>query len=113
MTLPNLNNLNDLTEHLANQEKRIRDLELANAALISEVKKRFVSKGELPEIISNSIPKSGLFSQSFLNRAFSVWGYYFIARLLISLILGLIFGLIYFILFITILKISFPLGFHL
>jgi len=100
MESPKINNLDDLTELLTNQEKRIDDLEQANAELVSEVKKRFVSKAELPETISNNIPKSGLFSPSFLKRAFFRWGYHFIAQLLINIVLGII----YLIVFVLILK---------
>jgi hypothetical protein len=100
MESPKINNLDDLTELLANQEKRIHDLEQANAELVSEVKKRFVSKAELPVTISNVIPKSGLFSPSFLQRAFSVWGYHFVAQLLINIVLSII----YLIIFVVILK---------
>jgi len=106
MTLPKINSLDDLSELLANQEKRIHELELANAVLISEVKKRFVSKDELPRILSDTMPRSGLFSHSFLHRAFSVWGLSFVARLLISLVLGAI----YFIIFVIILKKAFLPG---
>jgi hypothetical protein len=31
-----------------------------------------------------SLPKSWLFSDSFLKRAFAVWGHYFVANLIIS-----------------------------
>jgi hypothetical protein len=100
MSLPKFNSLDDLTVLLAKQDQRIHDLELANAALVAEVKKRFVSKEDLTIKLYDEIPQSGLLSHSFLKRAFSVWGLHFVAQLIISLILGII----YFIIFVILLK---------
>jgi hypothetical protein len=97
MTSQDINSIEDLKEILSNQERRIHELEMANAALIAEVKKRFVSKTELPTVIDESIPDSGLFSHSFVRRAFSVWGYHFIAQLLINIVL-VVFYIIVFVL---------------
>ncbi len=47
MILPKINSLDDLTALLAKQDQRIHELELANATLVAEVKKRFVSKENL------------------------------------------------------------------
>jgi hypothetical protein len=56
MDNPKINSMDDLTALLASQEKRISELEQANAALISEVKKRFVSKEALPQAVAASQP---------------------------------------------------------
>jgi hypothetical protein len=90
MDNPKINSMDDLTALLASQEKRISELEQANAALISEVKKRFVSKEELPQAVAASQPPYGVVSPGFLKRAFSVWGLHFIAQLIISFVLGLV-----------------------
>jgi hypothetical protein len=95
MTLPDFKNLDDLTGYLTNQEKRIRDLERANAELISEIKKRFIQKDELSAIISESTPRTGLFSDSFLKRSFTVWGHCFIAQLLISIPIFIVYLVIF------------------
>lgn len=99
MTLPEFKTREDLTDYLTRQEQRIQNLEQANAELITEIKKRFIHKDELPVIISESIPNNGLFSRNFLKRAFSVWGHYFVAQLIIAVI----FLAIYFVIFIFIL----------
>jgi len=88
MTIPDFKNVEDLTAYLANQEKRIQDLEQANAVLIAEVKKRFIHKDDMPEILSDAIPRTGLLNRNFLKRAFTVWGHYFVAQLIIGLVLG-------------------------
>jgi hypothetical protein len=95
MTLPKINSLDDLTVLLAKQDQRIRELELANAALVAEVKKRFVSKDELTIKLYDEIPQSGLFSHSFIKRAFSVWGLHFVAQLIISTVLVFLYLLIF------------------
>jgi|WetSurMetagenome_2_1015567.scaffolds.fasta_scaffold1532795_1 hypothetical protein len=100
MTLPEFKTREDLTDYLTRQEQRIQNLEQANAELITEIKKRFIHKDELPEIISDTIPNTGLFSRSFIKRAFSVWGHFLVAQL----ILAAIFSVIYFVIFILILS---------
>lgn len=86
--------MEELSTYLASQEKRISDLEAANAVLIAEVKKRFVSKEEFPRAIDMYIPRNGLVSNSFLQRAFSVWGHHFVAQLLINIAITIIYVLI-------------------
>ena len=100
MDAPKITSMDDLIQVLSDQEKRIHDLEQANAALIGEVKKRFVSKEELSHVVAESQPPYGIVSPSFIKRAFSAWGLHFVAQLIISLVLGFV----YFLLFITILK---------
>jgi hypothetical protein len=86
MTMPEFKTHEDLINFLTNQERRISNLEKANAELIGEIKKRFIQKEELPAMLSNVIPKTGLFNQSFIKRAFSVWGHYFVAQLFLAAI---------------------------
>lgn len=99
MTLPEFKTREDLNDYLLRQEQRIQNLEQANAELIGEIKKRFIQKDELPAIISGSVPNTGLFSRNFLKRAFTVWGHYFVAQLIIAIILSAF----YFVIFILLL----------
>jgi hypothetical protein len=89
----------DLQNIIAEQEKRISALEQANAALIAEVKKRFVSKNEFTQSMNEIAPRTGLSSPDFIKRAFSVWGHNFVA----SLIINIVFGVIYFVIVVLIL----------
>jgi hypothetical protein len=100
MDTPRITSMDDLIQLLSDQEKRIHDLEEANAALIAEVKKRFVSKEELPRVVAATQPPYGIVSTNFIKRAFSAWGLHFVAQLIISLVLGLI----YFVIFVILLK---------
>lgn len=86
--------MEELSAYLTNQEKRIHDLEAANAVLIAEVKKRFVSKEEFSRTIDSYIPRNGLVSNSFMKRAFSVWGHHFVAQLLINIAVGVLYVII-------------------
>lgn len=100
MTLPEFKTREDLNDYLLQQEQRIQNLEQANAELIGEIKKRFIHKDDLPVIISENIPNTGLFSRNFLKRAFTVWGHYLVAQLLIAIVIGAF----YFVIFILIMS---------
>jgi hypothetical protein len=86
--------MDNLQQIVEDQEKRIRDLEQANAALISEVKKRFVSKNEFAQSMDQIAPRTGLTSPDFMKRAFSVWGHHFVAQLIINIVIGVIYFVI-------------------
>jgi hypothetical protein len=94
MTVPNPIKVEDLLSYLANQEKRIQDLEQENEEL-SEKNKKYIHKDEFYKELSNNIPSTGLFSQNFYKRAFSVWGHFFIAQLIIGIILGFVYLIIF------------------
>jgi hypothetical protein len=108
MTAPNFNNLDELKVYLTDQDQRIHDLEQANIELVSEIKKRFIARDELPAISENDLPKTGLLSHRFLARAFTVWGHYFVAQLLISVPIFIILVLAFSSFFINMLRITFP-----
>ena len=40
------------------------------------------------------LPNTKLLANSFMSRAFAVWGHYFVAQLVISLVVGVIIGII-------------------
>jgi hypothetical protein len=70
--------MNQLVDYLSTLENRVRDSEANNASL-----QRFpVDMGDNP---ARTLPKTGLVSDKFLTRAFTVWGDYFVAQLIISL----------------------------
>ena len=46
---------------------------------------------EKPPASRQSMPELGILSSNFLTRAFSVWGLYFVANLLIGIVFGCIF----------------------
>lgn len=95
MTIPDFKKVEDLTDFLANQENRIYELEQANAALIAEVKKRFIARNELPDVIAESVPRTGLLSRFFLKRSFTVWGHFFVAQLLINIVIAILYLIVF------------------
>jgi hypothetical protein len=75
---PQFNSMNELTSYLSSLENRIKTLETQNESL----------KGILSEMGGDAgkmLPKTGLVSTNFLWRAFTVWGHYFVAQLIISI----------------------------
>ena len=75
---PQFNNMNELTSYLDSMENRVKTLESQNESL-----KRYVT--ELGGDAGKMLPKTGLLSSSFFQRAFTVWGHYFVAQLIISI----------------------------
>jgi hypothetical protein len=92
---PSFNNMNELVGYLNTLENRVRDLEARNAALQRDLSLVSVDPAK-------ALPKTGLVSDKFLQRAFTVWGHYFVAQLIISVplfLIQLIFIYSYFFLF--------------
>jgi hypothetical protein len=90
----------ELIRYLENLEQRIEVLEAENQAL-REAQKGY-TETELPDLpalpyqinalLDERLPKSKMFSLNFLTRAFTVWGHYFTAQLIILaglLVIGL------------------------
>jgi len=82
---PKLNNMNELLVYLDSLEERVRELEKENTALLSQQDSldRYIK--ELGGDAQKMLPKSSLLSTSFIQRAFAVWGHYFVAQLIISI----------------------------
>ena len=92
------NNMNELTSYLDAMEKRVKALESENESLT-----RYVNA--MGGDAAKMLPKTGLISTSFFQRAFTVWGHYFVAQLIISIPIVCI----YFILILTVLKQGIPI----
>ncbi len=82
---PQFTNMNDLVAYLDTLESRIKSLESSNATLQADNQSlnRYIK--ELGGDAQKMLPKTGLLSTSFMQRAFTVWGHYFVAQLLISI----------------------------
>jgi hypothetical protein len=94
---PQFNNMTELTGYLESIENRVKALEIQNESL-----RRYIT--DLGGDAGKMLPKTGLVSSSFLQRAFTVWGHYFVAQLIISIP----FICIYVILIFTILRQATP-----
>ena len=78
-------NMNELTDYLSKLEERLVTLESQNNALrnaLSQVKHSAEAQTFKTE---RGLPKTGLISDSFFIRAFTVWGHYFVAQLIIGI----------------------------
>ncbi len=83
---PQFNNMSELTNYLAALEERIRTLEGQNASL-----QRYIT--DLGGDAQKILPKTSLLSPSFIQRAFAVWGHYFVAQLIIGIPIACIYFL--------------------
>jgi hypothetical protein len=91
------NNMNELTSYLDTMENRVKALESQNESLRNYVT---AMGGDAAKML----PKTGLLSPSFIQRAFTVWGHYFVAQLIISVPIVCI----YFVLILTVLRQGIP-----
>lgn len=81
---PSFSNMNELTNYLVSMETRLATLESENNALrnaLSQVKHKAEAQTFKTE---RGLPETGLVSDSFFIRAFTVWGHYFVAQLIIG-----------------------------
>jgi cell division septum initiation protein DivIVA len=93
----------ELLDFLVLLEDRVIKLEAENV----ELRTRFdIKKKELEtelemgakhqaliQAVQDSLPQTGLLSESFLTRAFAVWGHYFVAQLLIGVVITAVYVL--------------------
>jgi len=77
------NSMNELTSYLDNMEKRVKTLEEQNDYLRS-----VIPEGE--QDATRTLPDTNLLNHNFFKRAFTVWGHYFLAQLIISLVIIII-----------------------
>ena len=81
---PSFRNMNELTDYLSTMENRLATLESENTALrnaLSQVKHKAAAQTFKTE---RGLPDTGIVSDSFFVRAFTIWGHYFVAQLIIG-----------------------------
>ena len=84
MTELQIQNIKELNEYINYLEGRIVALENSNKFLNEKLQD--IDTSNLGVVRQNNpFPKTGLLSNSFLKRCFTVWGYCFVAQLIISL----------------------------
>lgn len=91
MATPQFKNMNDLIEYLSTLEDRIRVLEAENHALKIAQSKNIIDGNLVSKMIYRYLPKSNIFSPSFLKRAFAVWGHFFVVNLIIGTVAGILY----------------------
>jgi hypothetical protein len=82
---PAFRNMNELTAYLSEMEQRLAALEGENKALKNALGQARQQASGPTFRTERGLPKTGLISDSFWIRAFTVWGHYFVAQLLISI----------------------------
>ena len=103
MSPASFSNMTEMLSYLDNLENRIIALESENRMLKERTDTS--SRGDrlmLQEEIGRQLPRTNILSTSFIERAFAVWGHYFVAQLVIGV--GMAF--IYLIIAVVILAIS-------
>jgi hypothetical protein len=91
---PQFSNMDELTAYLESLEKRLLALERENQALQDQKDSLNHYIQELGGDAQKLLPKTSLLSPSFLQRAFAVWGHYFVAQLIISIPLACVYFII-------------------
>lgn len=95
---PTMRNVKDLVNTLARMNKRLVELEEENKALQAELKSK-ADKREVVKMIANTEaltpPKHGLTADSFIIRAVSIYGHWFVANLVVSIVVGIISAILF------------------
>ena len=86
---PQFNNMNELTTYLNTLDDRVKTLERQNESL-----QRYIT--ELGGDAQKMLPKTSLLSNSFIQRAFAIWGHYFVAQLIIAIPIMCIYFIVFF-----------------
>ena len=83
-TSPQFQNMNDHVNYLDPVESRVKGLKGQVEALKmkNETLDNYIKN--LSDDASKMLPKTGLISSGFIERAFTVWSHYFVAQLIIS-----------------------------
>ena len=82
---PQFSNMNEMLTYLESLEKRLVVLERQRQDLEGqkETLNRYIQ--EMGGDAQKLLPKTSLLAPNFLQRAFAVWGHYFVAQLIISI----------------------------
>lgn len=90
---PQFKNMNELTDYLNLLEQRVETLERENKQLqVKPSAPANVDGNMIAGYVRRILPQTNIISGSFFKRAFTVWGHFFVA----NLIIGISFGILYF-----------------
>jgi hypothetical protein len=95
---PHFGNMNELTAYLEALENRVLSLEREKQALQDQKETLNHYIQELGGDAQKLLPKTSLLAPNFLQRAFAVWGHYFVAQMIISIPLACIYFIIVYLL---------------
>lgn len=93
-------NMQELVEYLGVLEQRLDSLEQENRQLRATPPKQSNMDGNMiTQYVVRMLPQTNLLHRNFLQRAFAVWGHFFVANLLISISVGVIYFCLMMVLF--------------
>jgi len=95
MSPASFSNMTEMLSYLNNLENRIIVLESENRMLKERTDTS--SKGDrlmIHDEIGRQLPRTNILSTSFMERAFAVWGHYFVAQLVIGVGMAFIYAII-------------------
>jgi len=90
MAQPDIKNLNDLNDYLLVLENRIVKLESQDQEIKTAINDVNQDLQDCKDV-EIDMPRTNLLSHNFFTRAFAVWGYYFVAQVIIGLILAIVY----------------------
>lgn len=83
-------NMNELIQHMSELEQRINKLETENSQLRSIVPANPNPDGNaIAKYVARVLPQTNIINPNFLKRAFTVWGHFFVANLIIGITVGI------------------------
>ena len=89
---PQFKSMNELVTYLGDLEKRIKTLETENQKLqVISSRQEGMDESATERAVLEYFPSTNLIDPNFLKRAFTVWGHFFVA----NLIVGIVFGIVY------------------
>jgi hypothetical protein len=81
--------MNELVTYLGNLEERLRNLETENEKLrMIASPQESLDESAIERTVLEYFPSTNLIDPNFLKRAFTVWGHFFVANLIVGIIVG-------------------------
>jgi len=88
--LQKFKSMDELVEFLGAMEDRLRNLEAENEKLrTAPLAREAVDGNTIARAVARVLPQTNLLHPGFLKRAFTVWGHFFVANLIIGIIVSI------------------------
>lgn len=86
----------DLVNYLTQLEQRVANLEVENQILQAGLSAQTQAPGkyDLAEAVEAALPRTMLISKNYLERAFAVFGHYFVSSAIVGIFLSILFFII-------------------
>lgn len=92
--------MNELVSYLGSLEERLNTLEAENEKLRKIAPPReMVNEKAIEKVVLDYLPDTNLIDHSFWKRAFTVWGHFFVANLIVSLVFFILYACLMMVMF--------------